>query len=187
MPRALARRVLRVVSWDCSQLSWEFPSKLSGCSAKKKDLWKREEHKCLTPALLLGCLHREIYCLLVPAPAIVCAFHIKYPWKKKRQKDFVASNFKYFCIYLHYWCFGLQTLKSSPRQYEFCTKLLLSLWINSITCSKIWAWVYGERFLIAWQPANSPFSSNFQGMRKWGLSWQRWHFRRRKCEAAVSC
>lgn len=94
----------------------EFLSKLPTCSAKKQDLWKQEEHPCLTPAQLPASLCREIYCVLVPAPAVVCAFHIKYlQWKKKDLK-IVARNLKYFSIYLHYLCFGLQTLKSSPRQ-----------------------------------------------------------------------
>lgn len=34
----------------------------------------------------------------------------------KKDIQIVARNLKYFCIYLHYLCFGLQTLKSSPGQ-----------------------------------------------------------------------
>ena len=121
----------------------------------------------LQPSSRAACTGRSTACWFL-LPQLFVPFTLNMP-RRKRQKDFIASNFKYFCIYLHYWCFGLQTLKSSPRQEEFCTKLLLSLWIKCITWSKIWAWVYRERFLIAWQPANSPFSSNCQRMGKWGL------------------
>lgn len=52
----------------------------------------------------------------------LCLSHWISP-EERRQKDVIASNFKHFCIYLHYWCFLLQTLKSSPRQEEFCIQI----------------------------------------------------------------